>query len=263
MKRRDAGFTLIELVVVVAILALLAAAAMPAVAALDAGERYALAQNELAAFEASARAFARDTASVPATITPLVAHDGTTAGWLGPYLTTRTGGEPVDPWGANYTLTSAGGSVVRLRSPGSDGVAETDDDVVRDVDLTFDLRTRTTMIVETVNRALALYNGQPEASWTPLPADIDGVVKTLQSSGYLNSTLDWSTDGFGAKLSTSAAPVTFVAAGSAGSAGSAGTTAAPSVGASSGGGDGGASTPVKKKKKKKKKKVGSGTSGSG
>lgn len=246
MKRRDAGFTLIELVVVVAILALLAAAAMPAVAALDAGERYLLAKNELAAFEVSARAFARDTARTPTTITPLVADDGATAGWLGPYLTTATGAEPLDPWGAKYTLTSVGGTVVRLQSAGSDGVNDSSDDIVRDVDLAFDLRTRTTMIVETVNRAIALYNGQAESSWTPLPASIDGVVSALKVSGYLNDSLDWTTDGFGKKLEPSAAPVTFVSAGAA--------VAAPSSSgeAGSGSSSGGTTTSGKGGKKKKK-----------
>ena len=101
------------------------------------------------------------------------------------------------------------------------------------------------MIVETVNRAIALYNGQAEDSWTPLPASIDGVVSALKVSGYLNASLDWTTDGFGKKLATSSAPVTFVSAGAAG--------AAPSTGGS-GAGPGGATTSGKEGKKKKNKK---------
>jgi type II secretion system protein G len=216
MNRLDSGFTLLEMIVVVAIIAMIAAAAIPTLTAVEAGEKYRLALGELADFEAVTRAYARDTAALPDAMTSLTTQPNGIGGWLGPYLTTTSGGVPLDPWGNAYLVTSLGGNQLRFSSGGPDGVAGNADDVSRDADLTFDLRTRTRMIVDTVNRAIALYNGMPYEDWTPLPANIDQLVSTLRSEGYLDSSVDWTTDGFGEKLATSSAPVTAVSAGSSG-----------------------------------------------
>jgi general secretion pathway protein G len=239
MNRRDSGFTLIELVVVVAILALLAAAAVPTATAIEAGEKYALARDEMRGFATAVCAYARDTVAVPSDMVALVANAAATGGWQGPYLTTATGGAPNDPWGAPYALTSLGGTRVRVSSAGPDRVAGTADDASHDVDVAPEFRARTQFVVDTVNRAIALHNGRATAQWTALPANVDTLVSTLRTEGYLNASVDWTVDALGAKLTPGGSPVTFVYAGSAPAGGAGGSSGADDSGGSGGGGSSG------------------------
>lgn len=107
--RSEAGFTLLELLVVLGILALLAAFAGPAVLRYMGKARSDTARAQIAAIGTAVEMYALDMGTPPATETglgALVAPPQGATRWRGPYL--KSAGGLVDPWGRPYHYRSPG-----------------------------------------------------------------------------------------------------------------------------------------------------------
>lgn len=119
---REAGFTLVELLVVLVILALLAALVGPKVLGYVGSSKVKTAHVQLAAYQTALELYRLDLGRYPLTTEGLEALGRTPAGaqgWAGPYLD-----RPVapDPWGHPYDYQAAGdGLSYQLRSFGADG----------------------------------------------------------------------------------------------------------------------------------------------
>ena len=102
----EAGFTLLELLVVVAILGLLIGLVAPAALRQLGGARTSIARQSLERIGAVLDLYRLDIGSYPTTqqgLRALVEAPSGTAGWNGPYL---KGGVPLDPWNRPYTYRS-------------------------------------------------------------------------------------------------------------------------------------------------------------
>jgi general secretion pathway protein G len=107
--RPDAGFTLLELLVVLAILALLAGLVAPRVIGYLGGARTDTARMQLHNIEASLDLYRLDVGRYPESLEALVQRPSGVEKWNGPYLKKDSG--LTDPWGTPY----------QYRSPGQNG----------------------------------------------------------------------------------------------------------------------------------------------
>ena len=108
-SRRDAGFTLLELLVVLAILGLLAALVGPQVLKYLGTSRTQTAKVQIENISASLEHFQLDVGRYPTTeegLGALVERPAGAATWNGPYLKKRSG--LVDPWGQAYLYRDPG-----------------------------------------------------------------------------------------------------------------------------------------------------------
>jgi general secretion pathway protein G len=223
MTGRQHGFTLLELIVVVAILGLILGMAVPSVIAIQDGEK---ARSALALLDGHAdaiQAFGEDMKRLPQSLAELVTNTTGNPSWKGPYLDAPAGAASasVDPWRTTLSFQVLDQKTSRVRSAGPDGAFGSGggggggsngagaDDLVRDVSIAQGLRAATRFTVERLNAAIVAYNGVFLAT-QPLSGNIDGVVATLRARSLLPDGFDWTIDGFGVKLSTSAPPVTYV-----------------------------------------------------
>jgi general secretion pathway protein G len=126
MQRRragEAGFTLIEILVVLAIIALIMSIVGPRVLNYLGESKIKAARIQIQSLSSALDLFNLDTGRYPSTsegLAALVQSPGNVPAWNGPYL--KGGVVPKDPWGANYTYRSPGehGSY-DITSYGSDG----------------------------------------------------------------------------------------------------------------------------------------------
>jgi general secretion pathway protein G len=105
----DAGFTLLELLVVLAILGLLAAIVAPRVLKYLGSSRSQTAKVQIQNVAAAAELFRLDVGRYPNNdegLTALVTAPPATEGWNGPYLQNQTALR--DPWGQPYHYRSPG-----------------------------------------------------------------------------------------------------------------------------------------------------------
>jgi len=101
--RAQAGFTLVELLVVLAILGLMVAIVAPQVLKYLGRARVDTAQVEMRNIETALDLYMIDVGRYPTQqegLAALIANPGTLASWHGPYL--KTTGVPLDPWGQPY-----------------------------------------------------------------------------------------------------------------------------------------------------------------
>lgn len=123
-KTKEAGFTLVELLVVLVILALLAALVGPRVVGYMDRSKVKTAHVQIAAYQTALELYHLDMGRYPLTTEGLMALGKTplgAQGWAGPYLD-----RPVapDPWGTPYDYEAAAdGQSYHLRSFGADGRA--------------------------------------------------------------------------------------------------------------------------------------------
>jgi len=114
-RRRNAGFTLLELLVVIVIIGLLAAYVGPKYFSQLGKSEVTVAKAQIEAFEKSLDTYRLDVGRYPTTeegLNALMAAPPTAAAkWNGPYLKK---GVPLDPWGHAY----------QYRAPGSKGEYE-------------------------------------------------------------------------------------------------------------------------------------------
>jgi general secretion pathway protein G len=126
------AFTLVEMLLVLVILATLAAIVIPKMAGRSQQAKVTAAQSQINSLEMALDAFEVDNGYYPKTgaLDDLVNQPANTSGWKGPYLKK---GIPLDPWGNAYTYEFPGkhnANGYDIMSPGPDGRAGTDDDIV-------------------------------------------------------------------------------------------------------------------------------------
>lgn len=119
----EAGFTLVELLVVLVILVLLASIIGPRVIGYLGGAKSKTAKIQIESLVTSLELFHVDVGRYPTTaegLASLVKMDAKVPGWNGPYIT--KGSVPADPWGAAYHYDSPGKTMAfDLYSLGRDG----------------------------------------------------------------------------------------------------------------------------------------------
>ena len=123
----EAGFTLIEILLVVAIIGMMAA-----VAAVNLGGQMGKAQvnaakSSISAIRLAVGRYEVDTGKYPSSLQNLITK-GSEKGWNGPYLERAEQGLPKDPWDNDFQY-SVQGNQFTVTSAGPDGTFGTEDDV--------------------------------------------------------------------------------------------------------------------------------------
>ncbi|MBL9199380.1 MAG: type II secretion system major pseudopilin GspG [Opitutaceae bacterium] len=132
-SRSEAGFTLVELLLVLVILGILAALVLPKFTGRTEQARITAAQTQMASFGTALDAFEVDTGSYPRGndgLNMLLVAPADVTGWRGPYLKDAI---PLDPWGRPYLYEFPGKvnpTGYDIRSAGPDGNPGTEDDIV-------------------------------------------------------------------------------------------------------------------------------------
>lgn len=121
---REAGFTLVELLVVLVILVLLASIIGPRVIGYLGSSRSKTAHVQIESLVTSVELFRIDVGRYPSSaegLQVLIKPQGTITGWNGPYL--AKGEVPPDPWGRPYLYETLGqgGPGFGIKSYGADG----------------------------------------------------------------------------------------------------------------------------------------------
>lgn len=117
----EAGFTLVELLVVLVILVLIASIVGPRVIGYLGSSRSKTASVQIESLVTAVELFRIDVGRYPTSgegLGVLVKQSGDIPGWSGPYLAKVT--LPPDPWGRPYLYEQDGGGF-RIRSLGGDG----------------------------------------------------------------------------------------------------------------------------------------------
>lgn len=127
-RLEDAGFTLLELLVVIVIIGLLAAYVGPKYFSQIGKSEQSLARAQIEAFAKALDAYRLDVGSYPSSeegLKALTERQGTNSKWNGPYLQKAV---PMDPWGHAYIYRAPGtkgdfdlGSLGRDGQPGGTG----------------------------------------------------------------------------------------------------------------------------------------------
>jgi general secretion pathway protein G len=102
-RESEAGFTLVEMLVVITIIGLVVALVGPRVLGYLSDSKIKTAKIQIDSFSAALDLYYLDIGSYPASnegLTALVQRPSSAPAWNGPYL--RTGSVPNDPWGHPY-----------------------------------------------------------------------------------------------------------------------------------------------------------------
>lgn len=133
-KRREKGFTLIEMLIVMVILGLLAALVGPRMFGKVGKSRQNAAKAQIALFETALDMLKLDTGKYPTTgqgLQALRVKPDDMERWDGPYLPKEV---PLDPWGHAYQYISPGEhgdcDIISFGADGSAGGEGEDEDVV-------------------------------------------------------------------------------------------------------------------------------------
>ncbi len=132
--RGEAGFTLVEMLVVITIIGMIMALVGPRVLNYLSESKAKAAKIQIESFSSALDLFFLDLGRYPTSNEGLTALARSTnqAGWNGPYL--RGGVVPSDPWGHIYLYRSPGASapyeIISLGSDGQEGGSGTAADIV-------------------------------------------------------------------------------------------------------------------------------------
>lgn len=132
-RRAQAGFTLVEILVVITIIGLIMALVGPRVLGYLGDSKAKAAKIQIESFSSALDLYYLDLGRYPTSNEGLVAltRAGNTAGWNGPYV--RGGAIPADPWGRPYVYRSpadrAPYEIISLGSDGQEGGSGTAADI--------------------------------------------------------------------------------------------------------------------------------------
>ena len=115
MQRRDAGFTLIEILLVVVIIGILAAIAVPRLGGRVGQSQVAAARASIGAISTAIDLYETDNGKLPDSLQNLITK-GSEPNWNGPYL--RKAESLKDPWGLEFQYTA--GNIYALPAAGYD-----------------------------------------------------------------------------------------------------------------------------------------------
>ena len=105
VTRAQAGFSLIEILIVVALIATIAGMVANQVFGGQDRAKVKMAQSQLAALSGKIEQYEMDTGAMPNSLNDLVRESGGTKGWLGPYSKES---ELKDPWNTPIELRAGG-----------------------------------------------------------------------------------------------------------------------------------------------------------
>lgn len=131
-RKRQAGFTLVEMLLVLVILAALAAVVVPKFAGRSKQAKVTAAQSQISNLEIALDSFEVDNGYYPKGgdgLSDLIDQPNNAPDWRGPYIKK---GVPVDPWGNPYVYEYPGrknNGGYDLSSNGPDGRSGGDDDI--------------------------------------------------------------------------------------------------------------------------------------
>lgn len=129
---RQAGFTLVELLLVLVILATLAAIVIPKFSGRTEQAKVTAAQTQISTLGTALDSYEVDVGSYPSSsegLNALMVKPGNVTGWRGPYMKQEI---PPDPWGNEYIYEypdKHNDGRYDLMSMGPDGRAGNDDDI--------------------------------------------------------------------------------------------------------------------------------------
>ena len=115
----QAGFSLIEIILVVVLIGGIVAFAASRILGGGDRARFNLAKSQVQTLAEKVQQYQNDTGTLPTTLDELVTQPGNAAGWLGPYAKPA---ELKDPWGHDFVYRAPGeGQAFDLVSLGADG----------------------------------------------------------------------------------------------------------------------------------------------
>jgi len=137
VRRAEAGFTLVEMLVVIAIIGLIMGLVGPRVLSSLGESKVKAAKLQIESFSSSLDLFYLDVGRYPTGsegLAALAQRPGNASIWNGPYL--KTGSVPTDPWGHVYLYRAPAErgpyEIVSLGSDGQEGGAGTAADISND-----------------------------------------------------------------------------------------------------------------------------------